>query len=73
MALSDTLVAAGIPCQSSRTDQLQGKTPKAIAISVGNQVRSGSFVLARIVPAVSESCCWHLRHCCASLPYSLAA
>lgn len=37
LLLSQVLTAAGIPCQASRTEQLQGKTPKAILINVGKK------------------------------------
>ena len=37
VALSRALTAAGIPCQPSRTEQLRGKTPKAIIINVGKK------------------------------------
>ena len=35
--LSGLLTRAGIPCQPSRTEQLNGKTPKAIVINVGKK------------------------------------
>ena len=37
LALSRALTAAGVPCQSHRTDQLRNKTPKAIIINVGRK------------------------------------
>ena len=37
VALSRALTAAGIPCQSSQTEQLRDKTPKAILINVGKK------------------------------------
>ena len=35
--LSRVLTAAGIPCQSKRTEQLRDKTPTAILINVGKK------------------------------------
>ena len=35
--LSEALPAAGIPCRPNRTEQLRGKTPKAILINVGKK------------------------------------
>ena len=37
LTLSRALTDAGIPCQSSRTEQLRDKTPKAIIINVGKK------------------------------------
>lgn len=37
-ALSTTLTGAGIPCQPNRTEQLRGKTPRAIIINVGKKL-----------------------------------
>ena len=37
LILSRVLTAAGIPCRSSRTEQLRDKTPKAIIINVGKK------------------------------------
>jgi hypothetical protein len=37
LALSAGLTAAGIPCQSNRTEQLRGKEAKAIVINVGKK------------------------------------
>ncbi len=37
LTLSRALTATGIPCQSSRTEQLRDKTPKAIIINVGKK------------------------------------
>lgn len=37
LTLSRVLSVAGIPCQPNRTDQLRGKTPKAIVINVGKK------------------------------------
>ena len=37
VALSKALTSAGIPCQPDRTEQLRGKTPKAIIINVGKK------------------------------------
>ena len=37
LALSRAFTAAGVPCQSHRTDQLRNKTPKAIIINVGRK------------------------------------
>jgi len=37
LALSKALTEAGIPCQPSHTEQLRGKTPKAIVINVGKK------------------------------------
>ena len=37
LTLSRALTVAGIPCQSSRTEQLRDKTPKAIIINVGKK------------------------------------
>ena len=37
LALSAALTTAGIPCQPSRTEQLQDKTPRAILINVGKK------------------------------------
>ena len=37
LAVCRALAGAGIPCQPSRTEQLRGKTPKAIVINVGKK------------------------------------
>ena len=37
LTLSKALTVAGIPCQPSQTEQLRGKTPKAIIINVGKK------------------------------------
>lgn len=37
LTLSKALTAAGIPCQSHRTEQLLGRTPKAILINIGKK------------------------------------
>ena len=37
LALSQALTDAGIPCQPTRTEQLRGRTPKAILITVGKK------------------------------------
>ena len=37
LALSKALTDAGIPCPPTRTEQLEGKTPKAILINVGEK------------------------------------
>ena len=37
VTLSAVLTRVGIPCQPTRTEQLQGKTPKAILINVGKK------------------------------------
>ena len=37
VTLSNVLTRAGIPCQPTRTEQLRGKTPKAILINVGKK------------------------------------
>ena len=40
VALSEALTDAGFPCQPNRTEQLRGKTPKAIIINVGKKPQS---------------------------------
>ena len=37
LALSKALTDAGIPCEPTRTEQLRGKTPKAILINIGKK------------------------------------
>ena len=37
LALCGALTTAGIPCEAKRTDQLEGKSPKALLINVGQK------------------------------------
>jgi len=37
LALAAALTAEGIPCEPYKTDQLIGKTPKAIVINIGKK------------------------------------